>query len=103
MKSDVRNPKSERNPKPEARSPKVAVRRFGFRISAFGFLSDFRLRISDFSFILFLLVRLPNSSGAESPLADAVEIQNRVAIRTLIKDHADANAPQADGMTALHW
>lgn len=40
---------------------------------------------------------------AESPLADAVEKSDRAAIRTLLKQRADVNAPQADGMTALHW
>src|SRR2546423_15443789 len=38
-----------------------------------------------------------------SPLADAVEKQDRATIRTLLKQHADVNAPQVDGMTALHW
>lgn len=41
--------------------------------------------------------------GASSPVADAVEKQNRAAIRTLLTQRADVNAPQADGMTALHW
>jgi ankyrin repeat protein len=41
--------------------------------------------------------------AAESPLADAAEKSDRPAIRTLVKQHSDVNAPQADGMTALHW
>jgi len=40
---------------------------------------------------------------SKSPLADAAEKSARVAIRALIKQRADVNAPQADGMTALHW
>ncbi len=36
-------------------------------------------------------------------MADAAEKSNRAAIRTLLKQHADVNASQADGMTALHW
>src|SRR5688572_2403576 len=40
---------------------------------------------------------------ARSPLADAAEKQDRATIRTLLKQKADVNAPQADGMTALHW
>src|SRR5688500_3168635 len=40
---------------------------------------------------------------AESPLADAVEKQDRSAIRTLLKQRVDVNTPQADGMAALHW
>ncbi len=39
----------------------------------------------------------------KSPLADAAEKSDHTAIRTLLKQHADVNAPQADGMTALHW
>ena len=41
--------------------------------------------------------------AAESRLADAAEKSDRAIIRTLLKQHADVNAPQADGMTALHW
>jgi len=38
-----------------------------------------------------------------SPLSDAAEKSDRSAIRSLLKHHAAVNAPQADGMTALHW
>jgi len=40
---------------------------------------------------------------ADSPLADAAEKPDRTVIRTLLEQRADVNAPQADGMTALHW
>jgi ankyrin repeat protein len=40
---------------------------------------------------------------AESQLADAAEKADCTVIRTLIEQRADVNAPQADGMTALHW
>ncbi len=43
------------------------------------------------------------SLAANSPLADAAEKSNRTAIRALLKQRADVNATQADGMTALHW
>lgn len=43
------------------------------------------------------------AAASNSPLADAAEISERAAIRTLLKQRADVNAPQADGMTALHW
>src|SRR5258705_4228086 len=43
------------------------------------------------------------TAATKSPLTDAVEKQDRVTVRTLLKQHADVNAPQADGMTALHW
>src|SRR4051812_39462451 len=43
------------------------------------------------------------TSAAEPRLADAAEKSDRATIRTLLKQRADVNAPQADGMTALHW
>lgn len=42
-------------------------------------------------------------TAADSPLANAAEKSDRTVLRTLLKQHADVNAPQADGMTALHW
>jgi ankyrin repeat protein len=42
-------------------------------------------------------------AAAESQLADAIEKSDRAAIRTLLKQHADVKAAQADGMTPLHW
>ena len=36
-------------------------------------------------------------------LADAVERQDKPAVRALLKARADVNAPQGDGATALHW
>jgi ankyrin repeat protein len=38
-----------------------------------------------------------------SPVADAAEKRDRAAIRALLKERADVNTTQADGMTALHW
>lgn len=49
------------------------------------------------------LAFVPALSAAESRLADVAEKSDRAAIRTLLKQHAGVNAPQADGMTALHW
>lgn len=40
---------------------------------------------------------------AESRLADAVERGDRVRIRELLRSRAGVDAPQPDGMTALHW
>jgi len=36
-------------------------------------------------------------------VADAAEKADRATIRALLEKHADVNAPQVDGMTALHW
>jgi ankyrin repeat protein len=40
--------------------------------------------------------------AAETPLADAVQRLDRQAVSELLR-HADVNAAQVDGMTALHW
>jgi ankyrin repeat protein len=41
--------------------------------------------------------------GTDALLADAAEKMDRAAVRTLLKQRVDVNAPQVDGMTALHW
>src|SRR5947209_1312184 len=41
--------------------------------------------------------------ASKSPLADAAEKSDRAAVRALLKQHAEINAAQVDGMTALHW
>ncbi len=38
-----------------------------------------------------------------SPLADAMEKKDGAAVLGLLEQHSDVNAPQVDGMTALHW
>lgn len=38
-----------------------------------------------------------------APLADAAERGDVLAVRDLLQQHADVNAAQPDGMTALHW
>jgi uncharacterized protein len=53
-----------------------------------------------------LLLSLPLAllaAPAPSDVADAVMHGDRVAVRKLVDQHADVNAPQADGATALHW
>ena len=42
-------------------------------------------------------------ASGRSPLADAAEKMDRQQIGALLKQRADVNAPQVDGMTALHW
>src|SRR3979409_670638 len=42
--------------------------------------------------------------GAGRPdVADAVMRGDKAALRTLLQQKADVNAPQVDGATALHW
>jgi ankyrin repeat protein len=45
----------------------------------------------------------PSATAADAPLADAAEKADWPRVRALLKGHADANATQVDGMTALHW
>ena len=42
-------------------------------------------------------------ANGRSPLADAAEKMDRQKIAVLLKQRADVNVPQVDGMTALHW
>src|SRR3982751_1101691 len=42
-------------------------------------------------------------AAASAPVADAAMDGNRDAVRALLKQAADVNAAQGDGMTALHW
>ena len=41
--------------------------------------------------------------ASRAPLSDAAERKDRARIGDLLKQGADVNAPQVDGMTALHW
>jgi ankyrin repeat protein len=50
-----------------------------------------------------LLIPLWLQAVARSPVADAAERGDSLAVRTLLKQGADVSASQADGMTALHW
>src|SRR5437762_13127679 len=43
------------------------------------------------------------AASANSLLADAAEKSDRAGVRALLKQRVDVNAPQVDGMTALHW
>ena len=50
-----------------------------------------------------LLAASSPAASARSPLADAAEKSDRAGVRALLKQRVDVNAPQVDGMTALHW
>ena len=53
--------------------------------------------------VLLLATAAVRGAGPSAPLADAAEKMDRPAIRAMLKQRVDVNAPQADGMTALHW
>ena len=61
--------------------------------------------------LVLLAARLGAAPGADvvatapkpSPLADAVQRGDALAVQALLKKKIDVNAPQADGATALHW
>jgi ankyrin repeat protein len=66
--------------------------------------AGFKLNLAALTILILLLVApAASAAGSPSPLADAAEKSDRAAIRALLKHHADVNAPQIDGMTALHW
>jgi len=43
------------------------------------------------------------SAAGSSEVADAVMRGDQAGLQKLLQQHADVNAPQADGATALHW
>jgi ankyrin repeat protein len=43
-----------------------------------------------------------NAAG-EARLVDAVKNRDKAAVRSFLKQRVDVNAPDVDGMTALHW
>lgn len=53
--------------------------------------------------VLLLLAHGSALAQSSAPLADAAEKLDRAQIGTLLKQGANVNAAQADGMTALHW
>jgi len=46
---------------------------------------------------------IAGSNISDTRLADAAMVPDREAVRTLLKQKADVNTPQADGTTALDW
>src|SRR6266853_3111900 len=52
---------------------------------------------------LVVMLAASGFAASKSQHADAAEKSDRTTIRTLLKQHANLNAPQVDGLTALHW
>src|SRR5687768_8383465 len=53
--------------------------------------------------VLAVALSLAAATLPESPVADAAMRRDVATVRALLKQRADVNAPQGDGMTALHW
>jgi len=53
--------------------------------------------------ILVVLIMPASGAAGKSDVADAAMRGDKAAVRTLIGQRADVNAPQNDGATALHW
>jgi uncharacterized protein len=57
-----------------------------------------------FAFAVLLVVGLPAAGfGGDTRLAEAAMREDNAAVRALIQQKADVNAPLPDGATALHW
>src|ERR1700693_1686527 len=52
---------------------------------------------------LIVLALALTGAPTETRVADAVMNGDRATVRSLLQQKADINAPQGDGMTALHW
>ena len=53
--------------------------------------------------LLSLIALLGAALPAEAPVADAAERGDLAEVRALLRQGADVNTAQSDGMTALHW
>jgi ankyrin repeat protein len=52
---------------------------------------------------LIAVLAIATTGAADSRVADAARLGDRGAVRALLKEGADVNSAQGDGMTALHW
>jgi ankyrin repeat protein len=62
-----------------------------------------RIRFEAVGLLLLLIAGRLLGADTGSPLADAAERKDRAKLSELLKQGDDVNAPQVDGMTALHW
>ena len=53
--------------------------------------------------LVFLLAVRSLGAASDARLAEAVKHQDTAAVRALLEQQVDVNAPAADGATALHW
>jgi uncharacterized protein len=61
------------------------------------------MRVASAVLVLALGVCAGAGAASNPPLVDAVKRQDKTVTRTLLKQRADVNAPDVEGMTALHW
>jgi ankyrin repeat protein len=61
------------------------------------------IRMAQAAMLAALLATTLLSAAPNAPVADAAERRDKDAVAALLKQAADVNAPQGDGMTALHW
>ena len=66
-------------------------------------ISDWGFRINCGLVIVGLLAIAIPLRGAGADVADAAKARDAAAVKALLKQGADVNAAQGDGMTALHW
>ncbi len=62
-----------------------------------------RSLISGLSALLFILITSFTIGAGRTDLADAAMRGDKAALRALIQQKVDVNAPQVDGATAMHW
>ena len=62
-----------------------------------------KLRVMIAGAFALYLTALAGAAPSTSPVADAAMRGDRDGVRALLKQGADVNAAQGDGMTALHW
>lgn len=62
-----------------------------------------KLRCMVASCVLVLFLSVAALGAGRSDVADAMMKGDKAAVRALIQQKANVNAPQADGATALHW
>jgi len=66
-------------------------------------MTRYRSRIISAVFAAGWLVAVVRAAGPAASITEAAERQDRDMVRSLLKQGADVNAAQGDGMTALHW
>ena len=60
-------------------------------------------RVAACAVVLLLATLGVSAARVDTPMADAAEKKDWLRVRALLQQPADVNAPQVDGMTALHW